>query len=178
MNRIFLGAIVVSMMIVLSACQGKEPDQLEEDLRTSLDALISGENSQESYIYDADLWGSLQDESTKLTQIRKRVDYEIADIEEGRAQVLFEAPDVMSIMESAVNSEVGDVQELLAAVEESLQGDYPVKEFQVECEMKLIDGHWYFLLNDDLNNALTGGLMEAYTEYVRKWIDGQGGGQS
>ncbi|HIV24492.1 MAG TPA: hypothetical protein IAB71_01705 [Candidatus Scatomonas pullistercoris] len=178
MKKLFIGALAVCLTAALSACQKKADDSLEADLRVSLDTLIQGEDLQDSYIYETDLWNSVQGGSPELDAVRSKITYKITDAEEGSAKVQFFAPDVLTILETAVSEGAGDTQELLDALEDSLRGSFPIKEFQTELELRQVEDHWYLLPNDELNNALSGGLMEAYTDHIREWIDGQGGDPS
>ncbi len=177
MKKILICIVLIVCLVTIFLCfrnKNNHPaEQMRDDLSASLDAVINEKDSDEQYIYDAGMWNNLTDAGTGLNAVKKQVTYEIVELNDGKAKILFTAPDVMAIFQSAANNGAADENELMEALNNALQNDFPVKEFDVEIQLKNIENHWYLVPNDKLSNALSGGLMEAYTNEIQSWIDVQ-----
>lgn len=177
MKKIIICTVLAVCMVTIFLCfRNKKTDsaeQMEDDLSASLDAVINETESDKLYIYDAGIWNNLTDTGTGLNAVKKQVTYEIVELNEGKAKILFTAPDVIAILQSAASAGAADEEELMDTLNDALQNDFPVKEFDVEIQLNNIENHWYMVPNDKLNNALSGGLMEAYTNEIRSRIDAQ-----
>lgn len=101
MKKIFICIVLAVCMITIFLCfRNKKIDsaeQMEDDLSASLDALINETESDKLYIYDAGMWNNLTDTGTGLNAVKKQVTYEIVELNEGKAKILFTAPDVIAI---------------------------------------------------------------------------------
>ena len=101
-------------------------------------------------------------------KIIEKVEYEIADISIDKnvaeAEVKVIAPNTYVILESIASTmQENNVIELLDIFNKQLDEDYPIKEFNVTVNLKLVDEHWYLIVDGQLSNALTGGLVEQYS---------------
>lgn len=79
------------------------------------------------------------------------------------ANLRITTPDTYKMIEeitSTVQEENVDV--LLTAFNDNLNGKFPQKEFDASVDLKLVNEHWYLIPNEQLADAFTGGLIEQY----------------
>ena len=168
MKRIF--AALVGLLFLLTGCSNQSG--MEDDLTSTLDAMISQQETQEAYLYDMSFLEENDGETTTLELIRQKVTYEIMELKDSAAIVRFTVPDVVAMLESAAAEEsVADTAQLLHALEQALQQEFPTKEYEVEIPMEKVEEHWYLVPNDTLENALSGGLVEAYSSFVQERVE-------
>ena len=177
MKKTFLICLLISVMICVSAC-GNEKN-VENDLKSTLDAICSG-SSEGLYIYGAggitssDIFAMddkvQQDDINCL--IRNLSKYEVVDIsiknEKAEAELIITSPDMVNIMEEVDQSEnLQDVGELLTSVQKKLESKkFPEKEFHIIVTLEKINDQWYLIMNNEIANAFSGGLMEKYAEII------------
>ena len=167
--RKILAALLTILLFTLSGC-GNEKD-IRKDLESTLNELISQSGSEEVYVYRADIFQEDSGSEITLDNLRSKVTYKIRDIGDSKATVVFTAPDTMALLNAAVQSGVSDTEELMGAVDEALQGDFPTCEYEVELELKEMNEHWYLVPNAQLENALSGGLLDGYSEGVMDYVN-------
>jgi len=175
MSTILPLLILLSIMLLFTGCK-KDNAELKQDLQTTLDALISGTITDNTYIYsmalkNEDIWDNII--SQKLTS---KTTYKIISTESsesnGTAKVKFISPDAYTMLQEAASEpDIIDVNLLLENIEIALDNKFQTVDFDVIIELKLIDGHWYLVPNEDLSNALSGGLIEKYFELGTNIID-------
>lgn len=173
------------LTISLSGCEGVSA---ENDLSHTLDALRSN-SLENAYLYSSgDLlpqndFTASQNENEVNLLIKKQSSFQIQRIEvdgdNATAYVTVSAPDVLQILEQqSAFIEGQDVTALLDLVQQELeQEDFPKKEFDITATLKQVDSHWYLMPNYDLNNALSGGLLERYAQIVQDRMEGWGNKQ-
>ena len=62
------------------------------------------------------------------------------------------------------NKASADTADISNAISNRLNGDFPKKEYTITAELKHTDGHWHLVMNDDLSDAFTGGLLKYYEQ--------------
>lgn len=111
MKKILICIVLIVCLVTIFLCfrnKNNHPaEQMRDDLSASLDAVINEKDSDEQYIYDAGMWNNLTDAGTGLNAVKKQVTYEIVELNDGKAKILFTAPDVMAIFQSAANNGSG-----------------------------------------------------------------------
>lgn len=147
-------------------------DHVKSDLTETLNTICNGENSGNTYIYNLNLSRHMKENDMGNEEISnkiiEKVEYEIADISIDKnvaeAEVKVIAPNTYVILESIASTmQENNVIELLDIFNKQLDEDYPIKEFNVTVNLKLVDEHWYLIVDGQLSNALTGGLVEQYS---------------
>lgn len=176
MKRIYYIMLALVLLFGISGCGEKR--QVEEDLTCTLDFLIRGNEEKESYLYSVDIMDSGLEVKGIFKYVANKVTYKISTIEtdKDKATVLiqFTTPDVEQIL-SNIPVEIED--ELLEEkVKEHLESEFPIKEYEVTLDLKKIEEHWYLVPSAELNNVMTGGMVEWYSEMglrvVEKLIGG------
>lgn len=128
----------------------------EEELEVALQAAIAGGG----------------EEDTSLSQVRSLAEYEIESLEGNRAEIEITSPDVMKMVEDCVSSgQAEDGSEIPGLIEERMKsGDYPTRTYTVQVEMENQGGTWQLLSGGELENALSGGVYEAYSRMVSQYV--------
>ena len=67
------------------------------------------------------------------------------------------------IAEISLELQEDNVEALLDILDNNLDGDYTVKEYEIADNLKLINEHWYLIPNGELVNAFSGGIVEQYS---------------
>ena len=128
----------------------------EEELEVALQAAIAGDG----------------EEDTSLGRVRSLAEYEIESLEGNRAEIEVTSPDVMKMVEDCVSSgQAEDGSEIPGLIEERMKsGDYPIRTYTVQVEMENQGGTWQLLSGGELENALSGGVYEAYSRMVSQYV--------
>ena len=128
----------------------------EEELEVALQAAIAGDG----------------EEDTSLSQVRSLAEYEIESLEGNLAEIEITSPDVMKMVEDCVSSgQAEDGSEIPGLIEERMKsGDYPIRTYTVQVEMENQGGTWQLLSGGELENALSGGVYEAYSRMVSQYV--------
>ena len=158
------------LLLVLSGCGNEK--EIRNDVENTLNEIIAPSGNNDIYIYQADISQVDTNSDTTLAHIRSRVTYEIRDISNDKVSILFTTPDTMAILNDAVENGATDIDELLKSVESSLQENFQTCEYEVELGLKELNAHWYIVPNTQLENALSGGLLDAYSQIIMEYVDG------
>lgn len=128
----------------------------EEELEVALQAAIAGDG----------------EEDTSLGRVRSLAEYEIESLEGNLAEIEITSPDVMKMVEDCVSSgQAEDGSEIPGLIEERMKsGDYPTRTYTVQVEMENQGGTWQLLSGGELENALSGGVYEAYSRMVSQYV--------
>lgn len=179
-RKLKLFIITLAVFLCFSGCAGEKDEQLVDDLKTTLDGIISGENEKTIYLYGmGDLFEDNGNELNNL--ILSKIQYKVGKIEKNEenaiANIVFTIPDINSILEdviSEMNQEDADI--LLFKISEELERDYPSVKSGIEVSLKYMDGHWYIVPDNNLYNVFTGGIADDYfnvgMEVVENLIEG------
>lgn len=163
-----LGAVVLALFLLVGC---GEEDQMREDLTTTLDALITQDGREACYLYQAGPLQAQAPDSPVLNDVKSKVTYEIGEMGDGTATVRFTTPDLLQILQSCAEAGAADTQDLLDAAQQKLQGDYPTREYAVTVRLQKVEDHWYLVPDTQLEDVLSGGIIEGYTDQVSDWID-------
>lgn len=179
-KRFVIGFIVLLIGFSLSACNRHEND-VEHDLVYTLDAIKNGTVDDQSYIYSCTLNvtdNNVSDKSGKITKkVANLVEYKILNVSEeenniAKAKIRITAPDTYKMIEEIASTmQEENVDVLLTALNDKLNGKFPQKEFDVSVDLKLVNEHWYLIPNDQLADAFTGGVNEQYFKMGQDVID-------
>ncbi len=180
MKRITICFIpIVLLSVILNSCS-KAPSALEQDLTDTLSVLCNTSSDKSSYIYGEPLQcksnNSHVGDGDVTEKIASLVTFKIVDILEepdtATAKVKLVSPDVYQMI-TEITSELQEysVVTLLSTLEDNLDGDYAVKEYEVTVTLKLINEHWYLVPNGELANAFSGGIIEKYSTMGQEVIN-------
>lgn len=147
-------------------------DDAKEDLMSTLDTIISQDENKTAYLYDMGFLAGDSAQKTTLDLVRENVVYQITQISDDTATIQFTSPDVEVMLQNGIaQGEATDAEHLLLSIDQALQGEFPTKEYEVTIEIEEIEGHWYVVPNDRLENALSGGLLDMYSKMLTQQID-------
>lgn len=148
-------------------------EAVRADLETTLKAMTSPGGGETAYLWGEEVSGAAQGESedTALSQVRSRTEFEIISVEADQAELRIISPDVMKMMETCIASgEVSDGSQIPEMIKEAMTGEFPAKEYIVQVELRELDGHSYLVPNSELENALSGGVYEAYSRMISEYV--------
>lgn len=163
--------LMVLLSMTLVSCD-EAPSALEQDLIATLTAICNNSLDESSYIYGETLRSenrSVQRENNDMAEkIASLVTFEIVDTSEdsdtATAKIKLTSPDVYQmIVEIASELQEDNVETLLDMLDDNLDGDYAVREYEIAVDLKLINEHWYLIPNGELANAFSGGIVEQYS---------------
>lgn len=135
--------------------------------------MTSPGGGETAYLWGEEVSGAAQGESedTALSQVRSRTEFEIISVEADQAELRIISPDVMKMMETCIASgEVSDGSQIPEMIKEAMTGEFPAKEYIVQVELRELDGHSYLVPNSELENALSGGVYEAYSRMISEYV--------
>lgn len=189
MKRIFLFLLSSLLITTLSACNrvNQDFDMLcKQDLIKTLDEIKSSTTNESSYIYSSNLsaTSAASDASSEINKkIAGLVEYSIlgisADEETAEASVKLIVPDVYKLItEIAAGMQENNVDLLLERLNEKIDGDMAMKEYEVTVALKLVDEHWFLIPSGELANAFSGGIIEQYSMMGQNIIEGLLEGES
>lgn len=167
----------IMIMAILSAfltgCDGisvSNPGSVKNDLSTTLSAVISSDSNNAAYILSQN-----GNKIVRLTNgqnandIVSHIQYEIKDVKGGwggdaSATIQMIVPNMPELVNQEVSKVSASTTDISSAVSNRLSGDFPKKEYDITAELKQIDNHWYLVMNDELSDAVTGGLWTYYKQ--------------
>lgn len=157
-------------LVLFAGCSNN--DDAKEDLMSTLDTIISQDENKTAYLYDMSFLAGDSAQKTTLDLVRENVVYQITQISDDTATIQFTSPDVEVMLQNGIaQGEATDAEQLLLSIDQALQGEFPTKEYEVTIEIEEIEGHWYVVPNDRLENALSGGLLDMYSKMLTQQID-------
>lgn len=109
------------------------------------------------------------------------LEYEILSVTEdddtATATVRITAPDTPAILDDVLaDMDVYDMEVFVDRMEDALRTNSKTVEFTVEVTLRGVDGVWYLVPDGQLTNAMTGGLLQVYSDQVQAIQDGLTGG--
>lgn len=158
MKQLISFLCVLCLCICLAGCGTKgEASVVEDAISSSLNIILVGDANEGTASINP-----TTPHSTTQT-ILSKAEYEINEIEimdnQATATVIVSSPDVIQILRNNVNS-LESINDLLGALEDSLAAEYPEKEYTVEVTLQKNGDAWEIIPNEELMNALYGGLIE------------------
>lgn len=182
MKRTFL-----LILLVLLFCAGCIPNEgtdnitggaetPEEALEVAMSVLSGGESDRPVFQGANGSPVSSAGNTGLAAVISRQTSYEMKSVEtaDGTTTALLEitAPDMGKLVREALEGMEGfDEEAFTAALEALLAGNPDTKTFTVTVELTEIQGCWCIIPNDELSNAVTGGLMEEYTTVRQTILD-------
>ena len=158
--------------------------QAQEDLQVTLEAILGRSDSQ-GYVYGVQgQFNRLFNDNETSAKINDTITYEIRNVkvieEKGTAQIFIIAPDVYAILtELASEGSSGENSDaLLSQINLALDSNHKNFETNVDVHLEQIGEHWFLVPNEDLANALSGNLIQWYSNLGNKAIDDLIGGIS
>lgn len=108
-------------------------------------------------------------------QISAGTTYEVVSVEgkgdSGKAVLDITTTDAVALVYDAIEGmETFDEAQFLANME-ALLSDAQTKTFRVEVELRQVDGQWLVVMNAQLSNAITGGLLDEYNTLQQKMLE-------
>ena len=179
---ILIVAVAGGAFIALN--NNNEHKQVSEDVSSTLDSLLSRNNSENIYI--SGVWfntnsKSIFSDNPVSNSISEKIVYVIQNVDiksdKGSCNIFIKSPDIYTILTEIVKTDTSfsNTEELLNAVSKKLDSSYPTIEKSVECSLEYKNDHWYIIPNEDLFNYLSGNLYSYYMnigEYTKNDILG------
>ena len=158
--------------------------QAKDDLQVTFEAIL-GRSDSLGYVYGAQgQLNSLLNDNETSAKINDAITYEIKNVkvadEKGTAQIFITAPDVYAIL-TELGSEGNsgeDLDALLSQINVALDSKHKNLEANVDVDLEQIGEHWFLVPNEELANALSGNLIQWYSNLGNKAIDDLIGGIS
>lgn len=164
----------ILLIISFSGCKKNIDQQIENDITTTLNTIISGNQSGEVYVYSVDTFEQIIADDDIAEKMANKISYKISKTtlteNNATAEVVFTTPDMYTII-TDTSKNTDNVDDLIENVSDKLDGNYPEKDFNVLLDLKLVNEHWYIVPNDELSNALSGGLITYYSELGMNTVD-------
>lgn len=157
--------------------------QLEKTVTAAMTALTVGEVEEPVFLGVDGEPVSLSGHSGIAGKISANTTYEVVSVEgegkTGKAVLEITTADAVKLVYEAIEGmESFDQTQFLTNLE-NLLPDAPTKTFRVEVELRQVDGKWLVVMNAQLSNAITGGLLDEYNTLQQKMLEdaGKGGEQ-
>lgn len=157
---------------------------LEKTVTAAMTALTVGEVEEPMFLGTDGEAVSLSGHSGIAGKIAAGTTFEVVSVEgkgkSGKAVLDITTADAVTLVYSAIEGmETFDQAQFLTNLEKLLP-DAPVKTFRVEVELQQVDGRWLVVMNAQLSNAITGGLLDEYNTLQQKLLEnaGKDGAQS
>ena len=157
---------------------------LEKTVTAAMTALTVGEVEEPVFLGTDGEAVSLSGHSGIAGKIAAGTTFEVVSVEgkgkSGKAVLDITTADAVTLVYSAIEGmETFDQAQFLTNLEKLLP-DAPVKTFRVEVELQQVDGRWLVVMNAQLSNAITGGLLDEYNTLQQKLLEnaGKDGAQS
>ncbi len=169
-----------SIVIKPKAASKKE---LEKTVTAAMTALTVGEVDKPVFLGVDGEPVSLSGHKGIAAKISAGTTYEVVSVEgegkSGKAVLDITTADAVKLISSAIEGmEVFDQARFLENLE-NLLPNAPTKTFRVEVQLRQVDGQWLVVMNAQLSNAITGGLLDEYNSIQQNMLDGamKGGAQ-
>lgn len=158
MNRLISIICILVLCAFFTGCgTQKEIPVVKDALDSSLNDLLTSD------VNDTGITVSASGRNGTTQAILNNVKYEIKDIEiddsQATAIVVVDSPDVIQILQNSAAT-LDSVTDLLDALNDSLSTEYPEKTYTVEVTLQKNGNTWEVIPNEELMNALYGGLIE------------------
>lgn len=157
--------------------------ELEKTVTAAMTALTVGEVDEAVFLGVDGEPVSLSGHKGIAAKICAGTTYEVVSVEgegkSGKAVLDITTADAVALVYGAIEGmEVFDQARFLENLE-NLIPDAPTKTFRVEVELRQVDGQWLMVMNAQLSNAVTGGLLDEYNTIQQKLLDAamKGGAQ-
>lgn len=149
---------------------------LEKTVSTAMAALTVGEEDTPVFLGVDGEPVALHGNSGIAGKISASTTYEVVSVEglgdSGTVVLDITTADAVTLVYDAIEGmEKFDEEQFLANLERLLP-DAKTKTFRVEVELRQVDGQWLVVMNAQLSNAITGGLLDEYNALQQKMLEG------
>ena len=163
--------VLVVSAVLLAGCGDKKG--AEAAVNEAMSALVSG-GAEDIPVLALDGSTVTGFENEGLARvISGQLTYEVGEVsakgKTASASLKITAPDTPAILQEALGEldEYSD-EAFIEAMSARLGRSHDTVSFDVELELKRIDGVWYIIPNAELTNAMTGGLLQMYEDTVQQ----------
>ena len=169
-------------LTVLFGCGGKDKPVSEKDLKktvsAAMGALTAGDVEEAVFLGVDGEPVSLSGHSGIAGKIAALTTYEVVSVEgqgkTGKAVLDITAADAVALVYGAIEGmEAFDQTQFLTNLEAMLP-DAPTRTFRVEVQLQQVDGRWLMVMNAQLSNAITGGLLDEYNALQQELLENAG----
>lgn len=163
--------LLVVSIGALAGCGDKKG--AEAAVNEAMSALVSGGNENIPILtLDGSTVNGFENEGLARV-ISGQLTYEVGEVsakgKTAHASLKITAPDTPAILRETLGEldEYSD-EAFIEAMSARLGRGHDTVSFDVELELKRIDGVWYLIPNAELTNAMTGGLLQMYGDTVEQ----------
>ncbi len=188
MKKVRFIGLLLALTMLCGCFGGSKPKpaskkDLEKTVTTAMAALTVGDVDEAVFLGVDGKPVSLAGNSGIAGKISAGTTYEVVSVEAegktGKAVLDITTTDAVALVYSAIEGmEVFDQAKFLENLE-NLIPDAPTRTFRVEVELRQADGQWLVVMNAQLSNAVTGGLLNEYNALQQELLGsiGKGGEQ-
>lgn len=153
------------LLVALSFSGCASTPAAKDTLQDTLTALVSGDGQNVSVLAPNGTPVTGIQSSGIAQIITGKVTFQIISVSEkgktATATLSICAPDAVALMRQALaDMDVYDAERFTANMSALLEGDIPTVSYEVEVTMQYVDGQWCLVPNNELSNALSGGLLQ------------------
>lgn len=150
-------------------------EELEKTLSTAMAALTVGETDSPVFLGVDGEPVSLAGHGGIAGKIAASTTYEVVSAEgqgkSGTAVLEITTADAVSLVYDAIEGmERFDEEQFLSNLE-NLIPQAKTRTFRVEVQLRQVDGKWLIVMNAQLGNAITGGLLDEYNTLQQKMLE-------
>lgn len=148
---------------------------LEKTVTAAMDALTVGDVDKAVFLGVDGEPVSLSGNSGIAGKISALTTYEVVSVEgegkSGKAVLDITTADAVTLVYSAIEGmDTFDQGQFLSNLETMLP-EAPTKTFRVEVQLRQVDGQWLVVMDAQLSNAITGGLLDEYNTLQQKMLE-------
>ena len=157
--------------------------ELEKTVAAAMDALTVGDVDKAVFLSVDGEPVPLSGHKGIAAKIAAVTTYEVVSVEgEGKsakAVLDITSADAVALINSAIEGMEAFDQTAFLENLENLLPNAPTKTFRVEVQLRQVDGQWLVVMNAQLSNAVTGGLLDEYNAIRQEMLDSamKGGAQ-
>ncbi len=175
---------IIGLLLVLTMLFGCGRDakpkpaskkDLEKTVTAAMGALTVGDVDEAVFLGVDGEPVSLSGNSGIAGQISAVTTYEVVSVEgegkSGKAVLDITTADAVALVYGAIEGmDTFDQEQFLSNLENMLP-NAQTKTFRVEVELRQVDGQWLVVMNAQLSNAITGGLLDEYNTLQQKMLE-------
>ena len=148
---------------------------LEKTVTAAMDALTVGDVDKAVFLGVDGKPVSLSGNSGIAGKISALTTYEVVSVEgegkSGKAVLDITTADAVTLVYSAIEGmDTFDQGQFLSNLETMLP-EAKTKTFRVEVQLRQVDGQWLVVMDAQLSNAITGGLLDEYNTLQQKMLE-------
>lgn len=177
-----IGLLLVLTMLcgcgILIKPKAASKKDLEKTVSAAMAALTVGDVDEPVFLGVDGTAVSLSGHSGIAGKISAVTTYQVVSVEAegktGKAVLDITAADAVALVYGAIEGmETFDQARFLTNLENMIP-HAPTKTFRVEVQLQQVDGQWLIVMNAQLSNAITGGLLDEYNALQQKLLENAG----